>query len=400
MRFDVIVIGAGHAGVEAASCGGAARVQRRALHAVAGHGRAHAVQSGRRRHGEGPPGSRDRRARRTDGTRHRRDRHPVQAAQPQPRSGGLVAARASRQEAVCRVGLRRVVGRTEYHLDSRQGRTHPDRRRPRDRVSRWKTAMRSTCEALVVTTGTFLNGLIHIGPEQRPAGRHGEPPSRELAESIRSFGFEMGRLKTGTPPRLDRRSIDFDARVGDGRFAEEPGDASPVPFSFDDDAAASESDPLLADSHQRSRPRSRAQQHRAESVVQRADSRASVRGIARRSRTRSCGSPIGSGTRSISSLKASTSTRSTSTASRCRCRATCSCDLVHALPGLDDAVMLRPGYAVEYDFVQPTELKSTLETHRVRRTVFRRSDQRHVRLRRSRGARHGRRHQRGASGPA
>ena len=69
------------------------------------------------------------------------------------------------------------------------------------------------CGALVVTTGTFLNGLIHVGPEQRPAGRHGEPPSRELAESIRSFGFEMGRLKTGTPPRLDRRSIDFEARV-------------------------------------------------------------------------------------------------------------------------------------------------------------------------------------------
>jgi tRNA uridine 5-carboxymethylaminomethyl modification enzyme len=59
-------------------------------------------------------------------------------------------------------------------------------------------------QAVVITTGTFLNGLIHIGPEQRPAGRHGEPPSRELAESIRSIGFEMGRLKTGTPPRLVR----------------------------------------------------------------------------------------------------------------------------------------------------------------------------------------------------
>ena len=67
-----------------------------------------------------------------------------------------------------------------------------------------------TASAIVVTTGTFLNGLIHIGPEQRPAGRHGEPPSRELAESIRSCCFEMGRLKTGTPPRLDRNSIDFD----------------------------------------------------------------------------------------------------------------------------------------------------------------------------------------------
>ena len=72
------------------------------------------------------------------------------------------------------------------------------------------------CDALVVTTGTFLNGLVHVGRDQRPAGRAGEPPSRDLAESLKSFGFAWGRLKTGTPPRLHRRSIDF------SRFAEEP----------------------------------------------------------------------------------------------------------------------------------------------------------------------------------
>src|SRR5687767_6902438 len=59
------------------------------------------------------------------------------------------------------------------------------------------------CTKLVMTTGTFLNGLVHVGREQRPAGRHGEPPASELARSIRSHGFEVGRLKTGTPPRLD-----------------------------------------------------------------------------------------------------------------------------------------------------------------------------------------------------
>src|SRR3954447_24862592 len=74
------------------------------------------------------------------------------------------------------------------------------------------------CRSLIVTTGTFLNGLIHIGPEQHPAGRHGEPPSRELAESLKARRFECGRLKTGTPPRLDRASIDIDARVRDGSF--------------------------------------------------------------------------------------------------------------------------------------------------------------------------------------
>src|ERR1700687_5185954 len=69
------------------------------------------------------------------------------------------------------------------------------------------------CRALVITTGTFLNGLIHIGPEQSPAGRVGEPWSRDLAESVKSCGFEWGRLKTGAPPRLDRDSIDFDRAV-------------------------------------------------------------------------------------------------------------------------------------------------------------------------------------------
>src|SRR5205085_11578121 len=88
------------------------------------------------------------------------------------------------------------------------------------------------CKPLVIPTRTFLNGLIHIGPEQHPAGRAGEPPSRDLAESLKSFGFEWGRLKTGTPPRLDRESIDFDRHVATGAFIVERGDIAPVPFSF------------------------------------------------------------------------------------------------------------------------------------------------------------------------
>src|SRR6266852_9571688 len=88
------------------------------------------------------------------------------------------------------------------------------------------------CRALVITTGTFLNGLVHIGSEQHPAGRSGEPPSRELAESLKSIGFEYGRLKTGTPPRLDRETIDFDGQVSRGAVSLERGDDPPVPFSF------------------------------------------------------------------------------------------------------------------------------------------------------------------------
>ena len=128
------------------------------------------------------------------------------------------------------------------------------------------------CRALVVTTGTFLNGLIHIGAEQQPAGRMGEPRSSELAESLKSIGFEWGRLKTGTPPRLDRESIDFELQVERGRFSRRTGrrSAGPVLLSFATFRAAA--DRLSPPAHQRSRPRPRARQPRSIAVVQRTDS--------------------------------------------------------------------------------------------------------------------------------
>src|SRR6202453_5737 len=80
--------------------------------------------------------------------------------------------------------------------------------------------------AVVITTGTFLNGLIHCGEEHYPAGRSGEPPSVLLGEALKRLGLRGCRLKTGTPPRLDGRTIDW------SKFAEQPGDADPTPFSF------------------------------------------------------------------------------------------------------------------------------------------------------------------------
>ncbi len=80
--------------------------------------------------------------------------------------------------------------------------------------------------AVVITTGTFLNGLIHCGEENYPAGRSGEPPSVLLGEALKRLGLRGCRLKTGTPPRLDGRTIDW------SRFDEQPGDADPTPFSF------------------------------------------------------------------------------------------------------------------------------------------------------------------------
>src|SRR6202021_980464 len=80
--------------------------------------------------------------------------------------------------------------------------------------------------ATIITTGTFLNGLIHCGEERYPAGRSGEPASVLLGEALRRLGLRTTRLKTGTPPRLDGRTIHWE------RFEEQPGDAEPTPFSF------------------------------------------------------------------------------------------------------------------------------------------------------------------------
>jgi tRNA uridine 5-carboxymethylaminomethyl modification enzyme len=220
------------------------------------------------------------------------------------------------------------------------------------------------CRTLVITTGTFLNGLIHIGPEQHPAGRAGEPPSRDLAESLKSFGFEWGRLKTGTPPRLDRDSIDFDGQVAAGRFLVERGDDPPVPFSFLSGAIdRPQTDCYLIHTNDRVRDLVRANLDRSPLF------NGQIQGIGPRycpsledkivrfpdkERHQIFLEPEGVNAREIYVNGFSMSLPRDVQA-----------DLVHALPGLEDAVLLRPGYAVEYDFIQPTELTRQLETKRV-----------------------------------
>ena len=223
-----------------------------------------------------------------------------------------------------------------------------------------------TCAALVVTTGTFLNGLIHIGDEQRPAGRHGEPPAKSLASSIRSIGFEVGRLKTGTPPRLARNSIDFDGSTRAGLFLEEKGDPDPVPFSFETTTRLSNRVRCwLLHTNERVRDLVRANIDKSplfNGQIQGIGPRYcpsledKIMRFPDRERHQIFLEPEGIEADEIyvngfsMSLPAPVQEQ-----------------LVRALPGLSDAVMLRPGYAVEYDFVQPTELKSTLEAHRVER---------------------------------
>ena len=220
------------------------------------------------------------------------------------------------------------------------------------------------CRALVVTTGTFLNGLIHIGPEQHPAGRAGEPPSRELAESLKAVGFTWGRLKTGTPPRLDRASIDFERCVADGRFAVERGDTPPVPFSFlSAPIERAQIDCHLLHTNDRVRDLVRANIDRSPLF------NGQIRGIgprycpsledkivrfADKERHQIFLEPEGIDAPEIYVNGFSMSLPRDVQA-----------DLVHALPGLEEAAIIRHGYAVEYDFIQPTELTRRLETKRV-----------------------------------
>ncbi len=225
------------------------------------------------------------------------------------------------------------------------------------------------CRALVITTGTFLNGLIHIGPEQHAAGRADEPPSCALAESIKSCDFEWGRLKTGTPPRLDRGSIDFERHVAEGRFIREPGDTPPVPFSFlSAPIVRPQIDCHLLHTNDRVRDLVRANIDRSPLF------NGQIRGIGPRycpsledkivrfpdkERHQIFLEPEGVDAREIYVNGFSMSLpRDVQT------------ELVHALPGLEEAVVLRPGYAVEYDFVQPTELTRQLETKRIKRLFF------------------------------
>ncbi|HQX81882.1 MAG TPA: tRNA uridine-5-carboxymethylaminomethyl(34) synthesis enzyme MnmG [Vicinamibacterales bacterium] len=215
-----------------------------------------------------------------------------------------------------------------------------------------------SCRALVVTTGTFLNGLVHIGDEQRPAGRAGEPPTHHLAESLRGFGFEMGRLKTGTPPRLDRRSIDF------SRFKEDLGDDPPVPFSFSTDRIER---PQMACHivHTTEAVHDLVRAHIDQSPLYNGQ----ISGVG----PRYCPSLEDKVMRfpdkerhqiflereglDVDEIYVNGMSMSLPAAIQDA--------IVHAMPGLEDAVVMRHAYAVEYDFVQPTELSLSLEAKRV-----------------------------------
>jgi tRNA uridine 5-carboxymethylaminomethyl modification enzyme len=223
-----------------------------------------------------------------------------------------------------------------------------------------------SASAVVVTTGTFLNGLIHVGAESWPAGRFGDAASHSLASSLRNLGFRVGRLKTGTPPRVDRRSIDFEAAVRRGEFSLEPGDPEPVPLSFMTGRLVRPQamcwlvhttdrvhDLVLANIHRSPLFNGQIQGIGPRYCPSLEDK---VVRFPHRERHHVFLEPEGLDVDEIYLNGFSMSLPRD-----------VQVDLIHALPGLSDARMIRPAYAVEYDFVQPTELLPNLEAKRAPR---------------------------------
>ncbi len=213
--------------------------------------------------------------------------------------------------------------------------------------------------AVVITTGTFLNGLIHCGEQRYPAGRSGEPPSVMLGEVLRRLGFDCGRLKTGTPPRLDARTIDF------SKFEIQPGDPIPTPFSFRTEAITQPQTICWITT-------TNAETHRVirENLYRSPLYSGQIKSIG----PRYCPSiedkivkfpdkphhqiflePEGLDTYEIYVNGMSTSMPIDVQVA-----------MVKSIPGLEGAEMIRPGYAIEYDMVQPTELTPWLETKKIR----------------------------------
>jgi tRNA uridine 5-carboxymethylaminomethyl modification enzyme len=213
-------------------------------------------------------------------------------------------------------------------------------------------------DAIVIATGTFLNGVVHTGRQKYSAGRAGEPSSIELAEALRRLGFPVGRLKTGTPPRLDGRTISWDA------FEPQPADEKPVPFSFSTERIEQAqitcyvgyTSDVVHNAIRRNLHLSPLYSGKISGIGPRycPSIEDKVVKFADKNRHQLFLEPEGHDTNEVYLNGFSTSLP-----------AELQQELVRLIPGLENARMIRPGYAIEYDFVDPRELGPDLQTARI-----------------------------------
>jgi tRNA uridine 5-carboxymethylaminomethyl modification enzyme len=356
--FDVIVIGGGHAGCEAASA--AARLgaetalvtlnldligQMSCNPAIGGIAKGHLV-----REVDALGGIMGRVADRT-GIQFRllnRSRGPA-----------VQSPRAQADRALYRLEMRKTLEHTP-NLHLRQG-TVTDLLIQNNIIQgvAMQDGRRIAAKAVVIAAGTFLNGLIHTGKRSYTAGRAGEPASIELAETLKRIGFPVGRLKTGTPPRLDGRTIDWSA------FQPQAADERPVPFSFSTDKIQQPqincyigyTTEKLHETIRRNLDQSPLYSGRISGVGPRycPSVEDKVVKFADKDRHQLFLEPEGHDTNEVYLNGFSTSLP-----------AELQQELVRMVPGLEEAMIIRPGYAIEYDYVDPRELGPDLQCHRVR----------------------------------
>jgi tRNA uridine 5-carboxymethylaminomethyl modification enzyme len=355
--FDVIVIGGGHAGCEAASASARLGAQTALVTlnldligqmscnpAIGGIAKGHLV-----REIDALGGTMGRVADRT-GIQFRllnRSRGPA-----------VQSPRAQADRALYRTEMRRTLEHTsDLHL--RQGMVFDLLVEDgKIRGITMQDGRRIAAQAVIIAAGTFLNGLIHTGRRTYTAGRAGEPASVELGECLKRLGFPVGRLKTGTPPRLDGRTINWDA------FETQRADERPVPFSFSTDKIEQPqincyigyTTDKLHDAIRKNLHESPLYSGQIKGIGPRycPSIEDKVVKFADKDRHQLFLEPEGHDTNEVYLNGFSTSLP-----------ASMQQDLVRMVPGLEEARIIRPGYAIEYDFVDPRELGRDLQSRRI-----------------------------------